>query len=92
MRQPHGYLIITDPARPTYEADTVTCGHCNRIVVTQAGTGATVYLLPHGAGWREVAGAFCRLCMRPVCLACHARGTCDPWERQVEQIERRAGR
>lgn len=27
-----GYMVITDPDRPTQEWDTITCTHCNAIV------------------------------------------------------------
>ena len=90
MRRPHGVLIVTDPEGATFEADTARCGHCQQVVATKPGSGATVYLVPAGHGWREEPGAFCRVCMAPVCLACHAVGRCVPWERQLEQVERRA--
>lgn len=94
MRNAGGYLIITDPevAAPI-ERDTVSCGHCNRVVEVKAGTGATVYLWwswPQQR-YQEEAGAFCRCCMKPVCLRCHDLGTCTPLEKWLEQQEH-AGR
>jgi hypothetical protein len=89
MRQPNGTLLIFDPDAPLLERDTITCGHCQRIVVVKPGTGATVYLIPVGVGqWREEMGAFCRVCMRPVCLHCHDVGTCRPIERWLTEQER----
>jgi hypothetical protein len=37
----------------------------------------------------EEPGAACRVCMRAVCLRCHADGRCTPFERQIEQQEAR---
>lgn len=47
------------------------------------------YLIYHPTSqrWTVEAGAFCRTCMAPVCLPCHAMGTCLPWERQMEILE-----
>jgi hypothetical protein len=89
--RPGGYVTIVDPDHPTVEQDTCGCGHCQRIIQTKAGSAATVYLIPTATPgqYREEAGAFCRVCMRPVCLPCHAQGTCAPWERQLEIAERR---
>ena len=89
-----GYATIADPDRPLFERDTVACGHCQKVVFVKPGTGATVYLILHvddaqGAHrWVEEAGAFCRICMRPVCLRCHGEGGCRPFERLLEQMER----
>ena len=91
MRTPTGYATIVEPGRPLVERDTCTCGHCQRIIFTKAGTASTVYLIldRRTLGWTEEAGAFCRVCMRPVCLACHAQGRCTPWERRLEASEAR---
>lgn len=91
MRKPMGYGIWVGEG-PSAEADTITCGHCNAVVFVKPGTGSTIYLLygmdpthpPH-----EEPGAFCRVCMTPVCLRCHAVGTCIPFERQLEAMEAR---
>lgn len=91
MRNPSGYATVTDPDRPLLERDTITCGHCQTIVFVQPGTGATTYLLwnPQTRRWDAHAGAACRVCMRPVCLACDADGRCTPWEQRLEQAEAR---
>lgn len=91
MRNPSGYATIVDPDRPTVERDTASCGHCQQVIFTKPGSAATVYLIFDRASWRwrEEAGAFCRVCMRPVCLACHDQGRCTPWERRIEAAERR---
>jgi hypothetical protein len=86
---PRGYATIVDPDRPTWERDAIGCGHCQRIVFVKPGSATTVYLIQHRDGrWTEEAGAFCRVCMRPVCLPCHKLGTCTPFERMLEQQER----
>ena len=85
-----GYLQIFSPDGPITERDSISCGHCNRAVFVKPGTAATTYLIPHRDGrWTEEAGAFCRVCMRPVCLRCHDLGTCLPLERWIEQQEQR---
>jgi len=67
----------------------VTCGHCQQIIHVVPHTSAMVYLIfrPTSWTWEAEPGAFCRTCMSPVCLACHAIGTCTPWERQLEAME-----
>lgn len=99
------YAIITDPdARGPIEYDTASCGHCQAIIFTKPGSASTVYLLPclpaHPGDltvlnrWQEEAGAFCRQCMRSICLPCYqtsltARIPCVVWERQFEEAEKR---
>ena len=93
MRRAGGYAQIIDPDRPLAEFDTISCGHCGKLVFLKPGFGATVYLIPRPDGsWFEEMGAFCRLCMTPVCLPCHDRDTCVPMERWLTQVERRAAR
>ena len=94
-----GYLTITDPDRPLREFDTITCGHCQRIIFVKPGSANTIYLLPirptdeHDLAaigrFQEEAGAFCRVCMRAICLRCHDHGTCRTWEQLIESMERR---
>lgn len=88
MRRPHGHLQIFDPDGPLIERDTVVCGHCQRIVPVKPGSASTVYLISHRDGRiTEESGAFCRVCMRPVCLSCHDVGTCRTFEAWLEQVE-----
>ena len=91
MLRPHGYVTIVEPEKPTTEIDCCSCGHCHAIILTKAGSASTVYLLPTLTPhrYREEPGAFCRVCMRPVCLACHALGRCTPWEKRLERSEAR---
>lgn len=86
---PTGFAQILDPDAPAWEHDTVVCGHCQSIIFTVPGTLSMQYLIYDLSTrvWRVEMGAFCRTCMTPVCLACHAIGTCTPWERRLEQLE-----
>lgn len=90
MRRPQGYLVVAAPDAPALERDTIQCGHCQKIVAVKPGTASTVYMIPRRDGsFKEEPGAFCRVCMRPVCLPCHDIGTCTPFERQLERLEAR---
>lgn len=101
MLRPQGQMVVQDPDRPILERDTITCGHCQRIVFVKPGTASTVYLIPAKPKdvtdldainrYDEQPGAFCRVCMRAVCLHCHDLGTCRPAEKFLEDIEK-AGR
>jgi hypothetical protein len=73
-----GYLIITDPEAETKEADTITCCHCNRIVVLKPKTGL------------EDVGGWCGMCMKGICGPCADLGECTPFERKLEEMERAA--
>jgi hypothetical protein len=87
MRNPQGYAVITAPDE-IVEHDTITCGHCNKIVRVKAGTGATVYIIPTFNGPpKEEAGAFCRQCMRAICLPCCDIGVCTPLMKRIEAME-----
>ena len=89
MLRPQGYAQFIAPEQ-VVERDTCTCGHCNRVIFVKPRSASTVYLIQHRDGrWTEEAGAFCRVCMRPVCLRCHDVGTCTPMERMIEQMEAR---
>lgn len=90
MPSPKGYATIVDPDLPTWERDSITCGHCSGVVFVKPGAAATVYLVLHRDNrWTEEPGAFCRLCMKPVCLRCHDVGTCTPLDRWLEIQEGR---
>lgn len=88
----YGVWADRDNGRVQRELDTVQCCHCQAHIWVKPGSATTVYLLPdltQPSGWREAPGAGCRLCMKPVCLSCEARGTCTPFERRIEQQEAR---
>lgn len=89
MAEHRGYATIVDPDIPLVECDTVTCGHCQRIIFLKPGAGITTYLIRHrNHQVTEEAGAFCRVCMRAVCLRCHDDGRCTPFEKRLEAMER----
>lgn len=74
MTQHLGYATLTMPER-TIEADTFTCAHCQRIV--------------HIDKKKQNFGA-CLMCGHKfICLGCEALGKCTPFEKQLEQMERR---
>ena len=88
MLRPHGQATVFGDR--IVEHDTITCGHCNGIVLVKPGTASTVYVLPQRVGPpKEEPGAACRVCMRSVCLTCHADGRCTPLERRIEEMEAR---
>lgn len=77
MRNPQGYASLVGD-EVSQEWDTITCGHCNRIVRLPAGPAAS----EHFGG--------CGLCSKFICLACVKKGRCSPWEEQMKKIEARA--
>ena len=90
MRRVGGYGVITDPDRPLEEFETASCGHCSAHIRVKPLSASTVYLIfdPTVWQWREEPGAFCRVCMRPVCLACHDVGICRPLEHRLARAEK----
>lgn len=97
MLHAHGYVSIIGDR--VLERDTITCGHCNQIILVKPGFGPSVYLIPslhvdpitkqYTMETHEEPGAMCRCCMTPVCLACHAKGVCTPLMQRIEQMEAR---
>lgn len=94
MRRADGYATILDPdaSTPLVERDTVRCAHCGAIIHVKPNTLATIYLISRitAAGLivtEEVPGAGCWPCDAPVCLTCHARGTCRSLERWLDEQE-----
>lgn len=61
------------------EADTSTCGHCQQVT----------YVRPPVDGKVVVRLGRCGCCHRPVCEECSAKASCTPWEKRLEEIERR---
>lgn len=75
-----GYAIITDPDAPMpKEADTFTCGHCQRVVFVKAAADPASY------------GGWCGGCARLICGPCEAEKvrtlSCRPIERWLAQQE-----
>ena len=75
MLRPGGVLLTTGPAGAA-ERDTFTCGHCQRIVLVEA-----------GADPAEL-GGLCKVCDRLVCKYCVGKD-CTPWEEKMRQFEAR---
>lgn len=91
MRCPHGTLTGEYAGGRRVARDTITCAHCNTVVFVKPGTAATVYEIydPLLQATREEPGAFCRVCMAAICVACHVAGRCTPFERRLEAAEAR---
>jgi len=81
---PHvgGSLIITDrvSGKTTFEADTFTCCHCNRVVIVE-------YLRDKGQAATNF--DYCRRCDKAVGACCAGKG-CTPFEKKLEAYEARA--
>lgn len=77
MRNPGGYATLTSE-RGVAEIDTFTCAHCNSIK----------HVKPKERP--EDLGGHCRQCDHLICASCVRKGTCTPWERQMEIMEARA--
>ena len=92
MLRPQGYLLVSGPGEHI-EYDTITCSHCNGVVIVKPGTAATTYLIKDQFSGltNEEPGAACRVCMKAVCLrCCDSTGGCVVWERKMERMEARA--
>jgi hypothetical protein len=61
----------------TFEADSFTCKHCNRVVQVAARSQGDEY--------------FCRNCMAPICPRC-ADYPCIPFLKKIEEQEERTRR
>ena len=92
MRNPGGYAVVVSPEQSrinldgfrcetvsagTFEADTFTCCHCNRVM----------HVKPRAP--MDEFGSMCRNCMKMVCPKC-ADGPCVPFEKKLEAMERRS--
>ena len=91
MGRAQGYLRIVDPtlATPLVEFDSILCGHCQRIVMIKPGSAGTVYSLPTDIPGvrKEEPGCFCGKCMTPICIPCHHKGKCRPFELWLDEQE-----
>lgn len=74
MRRAGGYMIATARDGRETVRDTITCCHCNGIHTPPQGEAASI----------------CKLCDKPICDKLKCYETCKPFERQLEEIERRA--
>lgn len=86
MLKPQGFVSVI--GYDVLERDTITCGHCNQIVMVKPGSATTVYYIPQLVGPpKEEPGAGCYTCGKPICLTCYDEGRCTPLERRIEQME-----
>lgn len=91
MRNPGGYATIISPVDTrvsfdrfrcedinsgTFEVDTFTCVHCNRVMHVKAGVSMDEF------------GSMCRNCMKMVCPTC-ASGPCIPFMKRLEEAEKK---
>ena len=76
MLRPGGYLHSFGGDLPEQENDTFTCKHCNRVVIVK------LRCDPADMGGR------CFNCDGLICPRCVGKG-CTPFEKRLEQIERR---
>lgn len=76
MRNPGGYVVI-DGENGRREADTFTCGHCNKVVI-----------VPVKASVDEL-GGLCRCCDSLICPDCVKDGRCIPLEARLAGLEAR---
>jgi hypothetical protein len=74
-----GYATLIDPDLGKKEADTFTCGHCQRIVAVK----------PYGQNLDELGGR-CGGCDQLICAACVDTGRCDPFEEKLKRFEAKA--
>jgi len=77
LRRPSGVLVTVDPDSPQMQTETptYTCGHCQKTKAI-------------GARDPDLGGT-CRVCWTMLCGPCTDKGTCDPWERNMERQEAR---
>lgn len=77
MRNATGYGVLSTEDGQIREHDTFTCHHCNTIIMVKPRMDAADM------------GGMCKICMKLTCSACTAKGSCTPWEKQLEKIEAR---
>lgn len=77
MLREGGYLIGTTDDGPPIERSTLTCGHCNRIVIVKPKCDPADL------------GGLCKVCMKLICPQCYGLDRCDPFEKKLERAEAR---
>ena len=76
MRNPGGYGEARDSAGNIVDRhDTYSCVHCNKVVVVMPKQRA------------DDMGGWCRMCAKPVCPNCEAKGSCDHFEKKLARME-----
>lgn len=77
-KRPGGYGHWFHGDGPDLEKDSITCCHCNSVVFVDP-----LKPVEEFTGW-------CMRCMKFTCRACMQNGECEPFERRLDQMERRA--
>lgn len=70
-----GYATLTSPLGNRKEADTFTCGHCQKII-------HVTYKIP-----LDQLGGRCTICDTLICPECIKTGMCDPFEKKLQRME-----
>lgn len=79
--KPGGNLFVSEPQTGIrFEADTFTCGHCNRVIVKVGKDG-----IPRRATFAEKEGWRCKQCNQYCCKLCLAVGDCNDFRRDAER-------
>ena len=55
--------------------DTFSCIHCNAVVIVKPKQRP------------EDLGGWCRMCAKPICPKCQAKGSCDHFEKKLARME-----
>lgn len=77
MRKPQGLATWTTPEGKQVEAETFTCGHCQKIVFVKPKCDPAD------------AGGLCKLCMTLICPKCAGDTKCDIFEKKLLRLEAR---
>jgi hypothetical protein len=70
-----GYATMSGPFGFKKEADTFTCGHCQRVV-------HVTYKVPI-----DQLGGRCGVCDTLICPVCVQTGRCEPFEKKLQRME-----
>ena len=73
-----GYLATYTDGR-TIENDTLTCSHCNKVIVIE--------FMQFASNIKY--GGLCRGCEQHICADCYAVPNCRPIEKWCDEIEKR---
>jgi hypothetical protein len=82
MSRANGYALWTGGEKKDLEADTFTCPHCNTVVFLHE---ANRKVDPDDP---RLGYGFCLKCMKNICAKCADLGTCRPFERWLEKVEK----
>lgn len=75
MKGLSGYATLSGPLGFKKEADTFTCGHCQKVI-------HITYKHPI-----DDLGGRCSICDTLICPDCIKKSTCDPFEEKLKRME-----